>query len=627
MPGRPSDAPRDDAPQAAHRLTRAHFRFLSGEVQGLDAHALWDRYLFALGPATARRVRTMTTWLHDELGALARRAGRPDVAALLRRRSHAAADSVTALTLDGFSATLPADMHSEAELLALWKESHGQASSRQPAQRRQRLIERQRAALQWLEPLAVQAPRLDDPVSVWLEPSVARRLAKVGIATLADLRNWIAHHGFHWYRRVPRIGAQGAARLTRWLAGHADTLGTLPAHSLAPRSQLDKQTPASAPTAGVVPLERLRLPPEMSGTQGSNRAHRHKCRIEAADDLAAIQTWLSRHAPASHTWRAYRREAERLLLWSVFERRKALSSLDATDCAAFREFLTAPGASWISPRHVPRGSDRWRPLEGGLSPVSLATALSIVKNLCAWLVRERYLEAQPWDAAQTARPPAGPSVLTRSLSAREGESLQRWLCSQPPGPSADRRRLLVSLAWDTGLRESELAAARTGWLRRGPVDGVHERWHLEVPSRGHGPARKIDLPDETARQLLDHLELTGPYPANGTNTWPDRPLFAHRSDAGRALSPGRIYTVLKSAFTRCAEASDATEPESATRLRQASTHWLRHTHAVRAAAAGMSLEALQRRLGHRSPASTASYLCAAGLEAGERPDDPPAQTA
>ena len=55
------------------------------------------------------------------------------------------------LTLDEFSATLPADMHSEAELIALWKESQADAPSPRPAQHRLRLIERQLEALRWLE--------------------------------------------------------------------------------------------------------------------------------------------------------------------------------------------------------------------------------------------------------------------------------------------------------------------------------------------------------------------------------------------------------------------------------------------------------------------------------------------
>ena len=47
-----------------------------------------------------------------------------------------------------------------------------------------------------------------------------------------------------------------------------------------------------------------------------------------------MQAWLRLRLAGSHTWRAYRKEAERFLLWAVMERRRALSSLDGDDCVA-----------------------------------------------------------------------------------------------------------------------------------------------------------------------------------------------------------------------------------------------------------------------------------------------------
>ncbi len=592
----------------AMRLTREHFRFLSGYVQGLDSRALWDRYLYANGPSDLRRIRAITALLLDELGALARQAGRPGTGALLRRRSEPATAAPTP-TLEAFSATLPNDMHSEAELIELWKEAHADLSgNHRPAQRRQRLIARQLDALRWLESLAVAAPRPEDKVSVWLEPAVSRRLGAVGLATLGDLRRWIDRHGHHWHRPIPRVGARGAARIMRWLAAHADALGTPPAHALKPRSQIDVNSLAPAPATGVVPLERLRLPGALSGEQGSNRAEANRRKIAAADDLEAVNAWLLQHPPRSHTWRAYRREAERFLLWSVFERNKALSSLTAADCAAFRAFLATPGAGWVSPRHVPRWSERWRPLEAGLSPASVATAVSIVKNLCGWLVRQSYLEANPWDDAPATRRVEQPASPSRTLRESDWALLQRWLADQQPSPSTRRLRALITLGVHTGLRESELAAARTGWLRRTSAADGTRAWSMAVAAGpGHAAPRTVDLPQEATDPLLAYLsEATPPEPAACCEV--DRPLFAHRSEPGRALTPGRVYSLVKSAFHRCAETIEAIDPVAAERLRRASVHWLRHTHARQLLASGTPPGVMQHRLGHLSPASTAAYL-------------------
>ncbi len=40
------------------------------------------------------------------------------------------------------------------------------------------------------------------------------------------------------------------------------------------------------------------------------------CALEADNDWQAINAWLERHE-ATDTQRAYRREAERLLLWAI----------------------------------------------------------------------------------------------------------------------------------------------------------------------------------------------------------------------------------------------------------------------------------------------------------------------
>lgn len=59
--------------------------------------------------------------------------------------------------------------------------------------------------------------------------------------------------------------------------------------------------------------------------------------LEADDDYQAIGAWLERHE-AAEMQRAYRREAERLLLWAIVERSKALSSLTREDDTAYRAF-------------------------------------------------------------------------------------------------------------------------------------------------------------------------------------------------------------------------------------------------------------------------------------------------
>jgi hypothetical protein len=75
------------------------------------------------------------------------------------------------------------------------------------------------------------------------------------------------------------------------------------------------------------------------------------CLLKASNDYEAVQSWLSLHESAA-TQRAYRKEAERLILWAIVERDCALSSLTTDDAIAYRSFLRrpTPHERWIGPR-------------------------------------------------------------------------------------------------------------------------------------------------------------------------------------------------------------------------------------------------------------------------------------
>ena len=80
------------------------------------------------------------------------------------------------------------------------------------------------------------------------------------------------------------------------------------------------------------PLEYLDAPGELTGETGTNRAPSFITKqISANNDLQAIQSWLAEFNDSPQTHRTYRKEAERLLLWSLIEKQKPLSSLTRDD--------------------------------------------------------------------------------------------------------------------------------------------------------------------------------------------------------------------------------------------------------------------------------------------------------
>ena len=96
--------------------------------------------------------------------------------------------------------------------------------------------------------------------------------------------------------------------------------------------------------APAVPLELISLPDDLNGLHGANRADTCAKLIQADNDLGAIKVWLDEYQESPQTYRNYRKEAERLLLWSIIEKGKPLSGLTREDFTDFRSFFSQPPA-------------------------------------------------------------------------------------------------------------------------------------------------------------------------------------------------------------------------------------------------------------------------------------------
>lgn len=321
--------------------------------------------------------------------------------------------------------TDPDGFYGEAELLELYAAAfpieRGLRENKRRS-RRQRLRERQAAALARLEATLAELPDPSHALGSWFEPALAKRLEAAGLNSLADLLALMERYRWRWYVQVPRIGPKTAARISTWLAANAQSLRhEISVLALMPRRKIpadhtdlvrgvprEYDVDASDISATVVaPLEALRPPSELDGTAGTNRAPTSDNRLPVTSDLAAIRDWLAACASSKHTNRAYRREAERLVLWALIEKRKAFSSLTAQDAGEYLDPFPQdpqPAKCWVGERRVERFDLAWRPFDGPLSERSRETLRSILRALCAWLVDMRYLATNPFSAQQPIRP-------------------------------------------------------------------------------------------------------------------------------------------------------------------------------------------------------------------------------
>ncbi|MBB5498655.1 phage integrase family protein [Paraburkholderia sp. MM5384-R2] len=455
--------------------------------------------------------------------------------------------------------------------------------------------DRANRAIEALRNLPMPTPSITDAVDLWLPPRIAEALHAHGIRTLADLTVRIPRRR-RWWSAIAGLGAAGARRIEAVFAAH-------PALTERARALI-----ATARSDAIVPWEHLRVPHEVDGSHGQFRAPQAACLLNASNDYEAIQSWLSLHESAA-TQRAYRKEAERLILWAIVERGRALSSLTTDDAIAYRSFLRrpTPRERWMGPSR-PRHSVEWRPFSGPLSARSAAYALTVLSALFRWLVEQRYVLANPF-AGVKVKSHAQRAGLDASRGFTEGEWLLirtladglEWSYSWS-APAAQRLRFLLDFGYATGLRASELVGATLRDIRR---DEHGDHW-LHVLGKG-GKLGKVSLPP-LARTALDQHLLQRRLPVTPARWNPATPLIASLDEDGAGIESTRLWRVLRRFFAQAADAIQDERPATAEKLRRASPHWMRHTHASHALARGAELIMVRDNLRHASIATTSTYL-------------------
>ncbi len=351
--------------------------------------------------------------------------------------------------------------------------------------------------------------------------------------------------------------------------------------------------------------------PSLASSVG--RAH-----IPATSDAEAVARWLGEYRASPHTQRAYRREAERLLLW-LADRGVTLGEVRRDHLDDFEAFLAdpQPRERWTGPTR-PRHDPRWRPFRGPLSPASRRQCLVILQGLFAWLAEAGWVEHNPFRLMRDKR---------RRLDNRQGrverylekplwEWLWQWLNEAPPEGAAPRRRFeharrrfAFGFAYLLAPRIGEMAAARMNDFHR-----REGRWWWHTVGKG-GKAASIPVPPDMMRLLGQWRASLGLAAEPG----PDEAAPLLRGlDGRRGIGENRLYRLMREAFARAAEDLAVRQGEDSARevalLRRATPHWLRHTALTHQAQAGVELRYLAETARHSRLDTTARYLHAEDAE-------------
>lgn len=360
-------------------------------------------------------------------------------------------------------------------------------------------------------------------------------------------------------------------------------------------AQLER-TPAAIADSHTAPV----LPPAQQDGSG--------LLIDATTDAQAVAQWLAEYQETPQTWRAYRREGRRLLLW-LDEQGATLSDMDREALRRFEAFLADPPSSWVGPTR-PEDHPDWRPFRGALSPASRRQALVILQGMFSWLVESGWVRHNPFRLMRdkSRRLNNRAERIERYLESDLWAWLWQWL-NRPLAGDANRRqryerarlRFAFGFAYLLAPRIAEMAAARMGdfFAREGRV------W-WRVTGKG-GKLADVPVPEDFLACLGDWRRTLGltPLPAHAEDTPVMRAL-----DGQRGISDNQLYRLIRRAFAHAAETLEK-EGGSAVQvdtLRRATPHWLRHTAITHQAQAGIGLHYLAESARHARLDTTSRYL-------------------
>ncbi|MBL8517599.1 MAG: tyrosine-type recombinase/integrase [Betaproteobacteria bacterium] len=373
---------------------------------------------------------------------------------------------------------------------------------------------------------------------------------------------------------------------------------------------------SSSTLPAIAPIEFLAIPAALDGHTGLNRNLSGRAQIAAKNDIEAIAAWLDRYAATKTTFESYRKEAERLLLWSTLQLGKPVSSLAHEDLLAYERFLAdpQPAARWVLPgkQKLKRDHPGWRPFAGPLAPTSQRQAMVILNAMFSWLVSAGYLMGNPLSLSRQRARKSSPKV-ARYLPPSVWQEVKASVEGMPRETARHREhysrdRWILSLLFLGGLRISELAENTMGVFYARRDRESKERWWMSVTGKGN-KVREVPATDELMVELTRYRKTyeLSPLPVTGDGT----PLVLPIGGKVRALTRMALHDVVKSIFAEAAQHVRRRGPEHeavASLLEQASAHWLRHTSGSSMADGELDLRFLRDNLGHESLTTSSIYL-------------------
>lgn len=359
----------------------------------------------------------------------------------------------------------------------------------------------------------------------------------------------------------------------------------------------------------------------------------------AAQDYQWTLNFLYSYRGSTETFSAYRRDLERLLQWSWFERQQSILLHKRDDIEAFIEFCHNPHPRWIGLKNVARfksisGEKRpnpdWRPFIGHLSKkdrqagidpkkedyklsqIALKAMFGILSSFYLYLAQEDQISLNPValirQKSKFVRKDATQPIIRRLSDQQWQTVIQRVKEHAEYDPHHERTVFILSCLYGMYLRISELVASDRWTPTMGDFfKDTEGNWWFKTVGKGN-KARQIAVSDAMLAALIHYrttyLHLT-PYPLLAEPT----PLIGHLKNPQRSITSTRpIRKLIQTCFDEAADAmAEKGHQYEADLLRAATVHWLRHT-GISEDVKHRPREHVRDDAGHGSSAITDRYI-------------------
>ncbi len=334
-----------------------------------------------------------------------------------------------------------------------------------------------------------------------------------------------------------------------------------------------------------------------------------------------------------HTYDRFRNEIEKFLLWAFLIKQTSITELRKADILAYADFCWSPPIEWIGSHNQQHfilangffvANQAWRPFKIQAaknqthsisdkkkyrpSQQTLTSTFTAIVVFYHYLMAEELCYGNP---AQIAKKDCKYFITDaqvkeiKRLSAKQWQYLLDTAVAMADQDEKYERNLFVIAALKTlFLRISELAE-RDIWS---PIMGHFwqdddDNWWLKVFGKGR-KLRDTTVPSDFINFIKRYRISRGlaPLPLAGDNAVLVEKVRGQGGMTARHLRR-LVQVVFDQAYTNMKQQMGE---DKAIKLKQATTHWLRHTGASMEIERGRALKDLSEDLGHASMATTDS---------------------